>query len=103
MIGFKSKPEEILALTIIRDINRADTGAHGMIFEYKSFQVWHSDWRIMLLNSPTRAPVASISEKCRAFLSDPEADLVKRHPNKFKNWQRIGPFPRFDVILDWGK
>ena len=102
MIGFKDEPEKFLARSRT-DINRADTGAHSIIFEHKSFQAWHSDRRIMLLNSPTKVPMSSVKDKCHTILSKLEKDLVTKYPEEYRPWQHSGPFPEFDVILDWGR
>ena len=102
MMGFKDEPEKFLARSRT-DINRADTGAHSIIFEHKSFQAWHSDRRIMLLNSPTKVPMSSVKDKCHTILSKLEKDLVTKYPEEYRPWQHSGPFPEFDVILDWGR
>ena len=59
MLGFSREPEEFLGV-FRTDMNRSNTDRHEIQFEYKRFQAWHTNRRLVLLNPPTKIPMASI-------------------------------------------
>ena len=107
MMGFsciKPDVDEFLR-GIITDLNRTK-GLQGVDvnFEYQKFQALHCKRRIHLMNGPTKAPMSNYCTLSYELLSKLEKNLVRLHPDVYK-YEIHGetPFPRFKVILDWGK
>ncbi len=98
-MGFMEDLEEFRAHATT-DINQANTSSNKIIFEFKSFQTWYLDHQIMLLNSPTKAPMSSITEKFGSIFSNLESSLVQKYPNKYSTWKHSWSLLQFEIILD---